>query len=205
MCVLIACNLMFSQDKSENKDNTVKGKKKTTFVLSIGAGMKMISENICKEIYGSTNLVLSADLGFRIGKSLELFLHTDNLSLKGETTTTKEKTSFKLSPIEFGLRFLMEKKKISPYIGAGGGFYSYKDEIQFQDEVSKVSGNQFGFFTEAGFRYGFTKSFFFDLKVKYIFLDVEPDAPEENTNGSIYPEKRNLGGFAIIAAIGISI
>ena len=74
-----------------------------------------------------------------------------------------------------------------------------------QNEVSEVSGNQFGFFTEAGFRYSFVKSFFFDLKVKYIFLNFEPDKEAESTNGIIYKEKKNLGGFAIIAAIGISI
>ena len=157
LCTLIIFNFSFLYSETENK--AVK-KDKKIIDITIGVGLRNIPEDSYKKIFGSNNLVYSADFGFRLWKSVELFLHTDYLSLKGKTTNTKEKTSFRLVPVEFGLRFLIEKKKISPYIGAGGGSYSYRDEMEIDNETSKVSGKKFGFFLETGLRYLFYKSIY---------------------------------------------
>ena len=117
LSLLIILNFYFIQGQNSDEEKTiVNQEKKRKFSLSLGAGIRTISGDEYREIYGGTNITFSADLGFRIWKSVELFLHTDILSLKGETTYTKEETTFKLTPIECGLRFLMGKKKILPWM-----------------------------------------------------------------------------------------
>lgn len=158
------------------------------FSLSVGAGMRNFSEQLYKDVYGSSGITYNVDLGFKFGKSLEAFLHTDYFSKTGELTYTKEETTLKIIPVELGARFLIKVGNggsLFPYIGAGAGYYMYKEE----NFIGTVDEKKFGFFAEGGLRFYLMGSFFIDAKVKNVFLKVED---------------LQLGGFAFMGAIGIS-
>ncbi|MCP5105813.1 MAG: porin family protein [bacterium] len=164
------------------------------FSLSVGAGMRGFSEERFKDVYGSSGMAINVDFGVRVTNSLEAFLHTDYFSVDGELTYTKEETTLKIIPVELGIRYLLKvnkdcKPKLFPYIGAGAGYYMYKEE----NFIGTIDEKKFGFFVEGGFRY-YMGSLFFDAKIKNIFLNVENDLGE-----SI-----QLGGLAFMGAVGIS-
>jgi len=54
------------------------------FSITVGAGVKNISEEIFKTVYGTGNIAYSIDLAYKLGKTLELFVHTDYFKADGE-------------------------------------------------------------------------------------------------------------------------
>lgn len=172
------------------------GAEANNFSLSIGAGIRNVKgvedetgTNLYTEVYGKNNMAYSIDLGYQVLESLQVFLHSDYFSVDGKLTFTGEDTKLKIIPIELGLRYFMGKKMIFPYIGAGTGYYMYKEE----NVIGTVDEKKFGFFGEGGLKYQFTELFFIDLKVKYIFLKVD------GAEGQV-----DLGGLALTGGIGIS-
>lgn len=168
--------------------------------FTLNAGIRNLSTDIYGKVYGKNNFTLSADVGFKLWKFFEITLHTSYFSVKGELTYTKEESTLTITPVELGVRFLIGKKKIFPYLGAGGGYYFFNEK----NVIGAITKSQPGLFAEIGLRYYFLKSLFFNLKAKYIYFKVKPDEMDENSEENIYPENRDLGGFAIMAGIGFS-
>ncbi|UCH95950.1 MAG: outer membrane beta-barrel protein [Candidatus Aminicenantes bacterium] len=166
-----------------------------TFSITVGAGVRNFSEDLFKEVYEDTPVIYSVDVAVRILRSLEIFLHTDYLSIDGQTTYTHESTTLKIIPMELGMRFLIGsnkscKKKLFPYLGGGAGYYMIKEEYAADIPMENVDEKRLGFFAEGGLRFYALKSVFIDAKLKYIALKSE--------NGT------QLGGMAYIGGIGVS-
>jgi outer membrane protein W len=166
------------------------------FSLSIGAGIRNVKGvedengiNLYTEVYGKNNMTYSIDLGYQVSKPLHVFLHSGYFSVKGTLTYTGEDTELTIIPIEVGLRFFKGYKNLFPYFGVGTGYYLYREE----NVIGTVDEKKIGFFAEGGLRFQFTRRFFTDLKVKYIFLEVT------GAEGQV-----DLGGFALMGGIGIS-
>ena len=157
------------------------------FSITIGAGTRNVSEDIFKTVYGSGNIAYCLDIAFKIGRSLEIFAHSDYLKAEGELAFDPKKTTLTIMPVEAGLRILLGKNKFKPYFGLGAGYYMLKEE----NFIGTVDDNSIGFFGEGGFRYYFGK-FFLDLKLKYTQLKYEVSG----TN-------INLGGLSYFGGIGI--
>lgn len=164
------------------------------FSLAAGAGSRTFSEDQYDNVYDGTPITINIDLAYKFWKTVEAFVHTDMLSTDGNLTLTGEDTTLKITPLEFGLRYLLEMKnqknqKIYPYIGAGAGMYMIKEE----NFIGTFDESKFGFFAEGGIRFYVAGSFFVDAKLKYISISVDT-----TTNVS------NIGGLAYMGAIGIS-
>lgn len=160
------------------------------FSLTVGAGMRSVKDDLYKDVYEDAGMTYYIDLGVKLFKSFEVFVHTDVFSKDGLTTFTMEDTTLKMFPIELGVRFVAEgknpcKSKFVPYIGAGAGYYNYKEENVIDD----INENKLGFFAEGGIRFYVISSVFIDAKGKYIFLKVDDT---------------ELGGFSYMGGIGIS-
>lgn len=180
--VIILVLVVFILNMFLISDSELKNKK---FSFTIGAGVRGIAADHFSDIFSDTNICYSIDFAYRIIKSGELFLHSDYLSIEGETDYTKEKTTFSLIPVELGFRFLFGKTKLVPYLGAGIGYYSITDE---HPELGKLTESRVGFLGEGGLKFNFSNSFFVDLKLKYIMLNSENDT--------------DLGGLTYILGIG---
>lgn len=183
----------------------IKAEKRNIISFTLNAGIKNISENLSERVYGKNNLVFSADLAFKPAQFMEIFLHSDYFSAKGETTLTGDATKLTIFPLELGVRFLIGKANFNFYLGAGGGYYFYKEKVTIDNDEIKIDDKEYGFFAEAGLRIKIIKAIFFDLKGKYVYLKVKPESPSLDANDFIYAEERNLSGFAITAGLGINL
>ncbi len=166
-----------------------------SFSITLGAGVRNFSADEFKEVYEGTPMVYSVDVAMKIRKSLEVFLHTDFLSIDGETTFTRENTTLKITPIELGARFLIGfkepcKQKLFPYLGAGVGYYMIKEEFEAGSPLEPVDEKRVGFFAEGGSRFYLIKSVFIDAKLKYIAFTSE--------------NSTQMGGLAYMGGIGFS-
>jgi hypothetical protein len=158
------------------------------FSVTLGAGVRNFSGDT-DDVYNLVNLTFCLDVGFRFSKSLEVFLHADYLSAKGNLTITDEETTITLIPIEAGARYLMGKSSFRPYLGAGAGFYLINEE----NPIGTIDESGIGFFIEAGLKYLLGKGIFVDAKLKYVILSIKP----EDTSV-------NLGGPAVLLGFGFS-
>jgi len=159
-----------------------------SFSVTLGAGVRTLSGDE-EDVYDSFNLVFSLDLAYRLGKSFEICLHSDYLSAEGELSITQDPTTLTVLPVEAGVRYLLGGGTVIPYIGAGAGFYSVKED----NVIGTVNETSLGFFAEGGVRFAFAAAVFADLKAKYTALSITPE------NNSI-----NLGGFSLSGGIGFS-
>lgn len=176
------------------------------FSITLSAGIRNITDDLYEPIFGKNNLAYSLDLGYRLGRNLEIFLHSDYFSANGETTLTKEETTLTIVPIELGVRLMLIKGKLIPYFGAGGGYYLVKDKMMIEGSSVELDDKEFGFFGEAGLKFYFTQQFFIDIKGKYVALKAKADDATINPAGGgvIYIQDRNLGGLAFMGGLGIS-
>ena len=158
------------------------------FSVTLGGGIRNISEDIFKTVYGSNNIAYSIDLALRMGRALEVFIHSDYLKAEGELEFDPKKTTLTIIPAEAGIRFFLGKSRVRPYLGAGAGYYMLKEE----NFIGTVDDNSIGFFGEGGVRVYFGK-IFIDLKAKYIQLKYDVSGRE-----------MNLGGLSYFAGIGFS-
>ena len=166
-----------------------------TFSITLGAGVRNFSENQFKEVYDGTPLIYSIDFAMRVVQPLEVFLHSDFLSIDGKTTFTNEDTTLKITPLELGLRYILDQKKsckqkVFPYLGAGVGYYMIKEEFAAGVPIEPVDEKRLGFFGEGGVRFYVVKAVFIDAKLKFISLKSE--------------ESIQLGGLAYMGGIGFS-
>ncbi|MCI0470547.1 MAG: outer membrane beta-barrel protein [Candidatus Aminicenantes bacterium] len=168
------------------------------FSVVIGGGIKNAGgiktadgKNLFEEVYGKNNLSYSLDVGYKAAKYIQLFLHGEYFSTKGELTYTKEETTLTIIPVELGCRFMygFAKDMFCPYIGLGGGFYLIKEE----NVIAPFDEKKFGFFGETGFAFYFVKYCFLDLKARYVFLKID------GAEGEV-----DLGGLALMGGIGFS-
>jgi hypothetical protein len=165
------------------------------FSITLGAGVRNFSTDEFKEVYEGTPMIYSVDVAMRLMKSLEVFLHTDYLSIDGETTFTKEPTTLKITPLELGARFLIGfknpcRQKLFPYLGAGVGYYMIKEEFEAGSPLEPVDEKRVGLFAEGGLRFYVIKTVFIDAKFKYIGL-----RSENNTQ---------MGGLVYLGGVGLS-
>ena len=158
------------------------------FSITVGGGIRNISEEIFETVYGTNNIAYSIDFAYKLGKSLEMFVHSDYLKAEGELKFDPKATTLTIMPAEAGLRILLGKNKFKPYVGLGAGYYMLKEE----NFIGTVDESSIGFFGEGGFRFYFGK-LFIDMKLKYIQLNYD-----------VTGTKVDLGGLSYFGGIGIS-
>lgn len=201
--VLVAMLAIPGSLKADDQGN--EGPQYGKFSITVSAGIRSISEQMYERVFGKNNIAYGLDLSYRLGNSVSIFMHTDYLSVNGETTLTKEAAKLTIMPIEAGMRFYLAKGKFVPYIGFGAGYYDVKEEVSIGNETNTFSAKEVGFFGEGGLKFYFTNSLFIDLKGKYVSLTISPEENIVNDgNGFIYLEERKLAGIAFLGGLGIS-
>jgi hypothetical protein len=124
-------------------------------ILSVIGGMYSVSDELFKEIYGSSGMVFGAELNQVVlsneNHNFALMLGFRSFSKTGALTQTQEETKFSLTPFSLGVRYLYNLKQIALFIGGGVDFMSYKEENVIED----VSGSTTGFHAMGGFFFKF--------------------------------------------------
>jgi opacity protein-like surface antigen len=150
-----------------------------------------VTESIYKDVYGKGNLMFGGALSCELIRMFELRAEANYFHQKGKMTISKEEITLTIIPITLGTRIrFIEIDRLSPYIGAGFDFYSYKEELP--DRFDDVSEHTTGFHVEGGFYVDATHSLYLDVNIRYTKADTEP-----------FDETVRLGG--IRAGIGFGI
>jgi opacity protein-like surface antigen len=149
-----------------------------------------VNDSVFKDVYGTGSLMFGASLSADIMKRLELRAEIDYFSSKGEMTLSKEEVTYTLIPIVAALRFrIFDAKRISPYLGAGLDFCSYKEKVP-ERFGGDISGSKTGFHGELGTYVNLSRKLQLDINLRYLKAAIEP-----------FNEKREIGGFR--AGIGV--
>ena len=134
-------------------------------------GYYSVSDPIYKATYGSGHLICDGSLSYDLLGSYEIRGEVGYFKDKGETTLTREEIRFSMIPVVLGMRVKLAKvEKISPYLGAGVDFYSYREKARLGD----TSGSTVGFHIEGGSYIALGQGFRLDFNFRYVKADAQP-------------------------------
>jgi hypothetical protein len=146
-------------------------------------GYYSVADSIYRDTYGSGNFMFGVFLSYDFMRNFELRGEINYLKDSGEMTLTKEEIEFSLLPIVLGARIkLMEVRNLSPYVGAGVDFYSFREKARIGD----TSDSTLGYHIEGGCYISFGQRFYFDVNLRYVKADAKP-----------FDETFKLGGFKV--------
>jgi hypothetical protein len=154
--------------------------------LSFKAGYLWPGDDVFKEVYKG-GPVFGGELAVSLGPSLEVWAGAELFSKSGSLTFTEEPTKIRIIPLTGGLRFRFSRGTVSPYLAAGGGLYTYKEE----NVLGTSSGSGFGFLGQGGIVIRISNVLAFDLHGRYGTCKIQPEDIEESVD---------LGGFQAGAA-----
>lgn len=165
-------------------------------------GYFMMQDARYKDVYSSGGLTYGVNLSYQVFDWMEIRGEFNLFQQNGELTLTQEQTKFSMTPIVVGVRVLLMKRKITPYIGLGANIISYKESLPVR--MGDESGSAVGFHGEGGVYYNITKGFYVDLSLRYI-LGAKADITDAGAANALGggTEKAKLDG--IRAAIGFGI
>lgn len=133
------------------------------------AGYFMASDSAYTDVY-KNGLIYGGEL--RIGKNRIVgWLEGNYRAETGEFTVTKEKTDVKVIVVEAGALYRIIPKALSPYAGAGIGYYMYDEQSGVLPGVKK---SQVGFCVLGGVSYVIGKRIVLDGRVKYSLCKMKP-------------------------------
>jgi opacity protein-like surface antigen len=160
------------------------------FSMVVGrAGYFLASDSAYKNIYGN-GLVYGLEL--RIGKKkLVGWLEGSFRSRTGKSSFTQEETKVSIIGVEGGALFRILTGSFSPYLGAGVGYYFFKESNAFIGEASK---NGIGFCVLGGASYSVSSWLVLDSRIKYSTCKMRPADFDIN-----------IGGLTIGLGIGLRL
>jgi opacity protein-like surface antigen len=153
-------------------------------------GYYSVADSIYKNTYGSGNLICDGSLSYDLLRNYEIRGEVGYFKDKGEMTLTQEEIKFSMILVVIGMRVKLAKiKKISPYLGAGVDFYSYRERARLGD----TSDSTVGFHIEGGSYIALGQRFRLDFNLRYVKADAQP-----------FDETIKLGGWRAGVGVGYS-
>ena len=149
-----------------------------------------VNDSAFKDAYGTGSMMFGASLSANLENRWELRGEINYFSAKGEMTLSKEEITYTFMPIVAGLRFrVFDTKRISPYLGTGVNFCSYKEKIP-ERFGGEITGSKTGFHGEIGTYIYISQYFQLDFNLRYTVAKIE-----------VLDKERELGGFR--AGVGV--
>jgi hypothetical protein len=150
--------------------------------VEIILGSYVMNEPRFGAVYSKGGLMGGIGLSAAIASNFNFYLEAKYYGRTGELTFSKEKTSFYLLPISFGLRYIFPLGLLNPYAGAGADIYLFSED----NPIGTVLNHTAGFHVMGGsyFRFFPDIPLLLDLKLKYTSARAEESGV-----------KLQLGGF----------
>lgn len=153
-------------------------------------GYYSVADSIYRDTYGSGNLIYDVSLSYDLWRNFEIRGEVSYFKDRGEMTLTQEEIKFSMIPVVIGLRVkLVQIKKLSPYLGTGIDFYSFKERARLGD----TSDSTVGFHIEGGTYIALGQKFRLDFNLRYVKADAQP-----------FDETIKLGGWRAGVGVGYS-
>ena len=145
------------------------------------------SDQVFKSIYGG-GTYFGGEVNITLMKGVSLWAGAHMFSKTGLTTFTQEPTEISITPIYGGIKFRAPSEKVSPYLGLGVGFFSYKETSA---AIGSIQQSDIGYIGQLGVLINVIGPIYLDLKGCYSYCKVQPEEIEAN-----------LGGFQVIGGFG---
>ena len=131
-----------------------------------------IPNGLFQDLYGNKIVLYGGALSLSY-KRLELRMGMSFAENNGKMTYTKEDLKFTTRTIFAGLRFrIIDRKWLSPYIGAGINFAEYKEDNP--DRFDDFTSSNTRFLFETGLYVYLGKVLYLDANLNYSPLDIQP-------------------------------
>jgi hypothetical protein len=132
-----------------------------------------------REVYGNKTAIqygidLSRSLFYYKGVELDASLEARTFSTTGKATLSGDEAKFSMIPLTVAGRILVQTKYITPFVGAGGDWYHYKEE----SVLANTSGWASGFHAQGGVFIVVPGADFLRVKLYYKYTKVTATANE---------------------------
>jgi len=169
--------------------------------LSVTAGVGLPSDDVFRDLYGSTVVPVAAQVDWRIGTSgFGVFGGLRWVSATGEAiaeapsvAASAERLEFAMTSWRVGPSWSVLRGPWAFGVGAGLAYNSYREE--WESAGLRVEDSGVGAVFQGTVERRFTRRLSALLRVEYLLFDA--DAPEDTGLGSVA-----LGGLDIAAGIG---
>ena len=150
-----------------------------SFSMFLGRfGYFLASDTAFKDIYGN-GVVFGGEL--RIGgKRIAGWLEGNYRARTGEFSFTGEETKVNVMAIEGGALYRIMPGDISPYVGAGIGFYMFNEN---NEPIGEAKQSKIGFCGAAGVSVIVAKLLVLDCRLKYSTCSMKPADYDINIGG----------------------
>ena len=146
--------------------------------LSLGLAYHTVSDDVFKDVYGSSLMGGYFEVGFSFTSNIEVFLAAALLSKKGTFTDFPDEVTLTMFPAYLGGKFKLNMpSKIKPYIGAAVAIYNIKEKTA-AEETPYQKGTGFSLLGGASMNFSSKLALFLDLKYDIVKIAIE-NAPED--------------------------
>ena len=154
-------------------------KERDSFSMVLGRfGFFLAGDSAFTDIYGN-GVVYGGEL--RIGgKRIAGWLEGNYRARTGKSSFTEEETKVNVMAIEGGALYRIMPGNISPYVGAGIGYYMFDEKNSF---IGEVKQSKIGFCGAAGVSVFVVKRLVLDCRLKYSTCSMKPADFDINVGG----------------------
>ena len=145
------------------------------------------TDQVFRDIYGN-GMSWGGELGFRLTERIGVWAGGDYFSKVGKLIFTEEETKVRIAPLTAGAKYYLAIGKLMPYMGAGLGYFQYKET----NSIGTVEKGAIGFVVRAGLVFKLGAPFFMDVQGTWSTCSVQP-----------LEVQANLGGFSAGVGLGL--
>jgi len=187
--VLLWVSHVLQAQQATVNENAPAPPKENTLSMFVGRfGFFLASDSEFKPIYGN-GVVFGGELRLG-GRRITGWLEGNYRARTGKFSFTKEETKVNVLAIEGGALYKINSGKIMPYVGAGLGYYMYKETNQPIGEAKK---SNISFCVVGGASMRVLKSLALDCRIKYSTCSMQPADFKVNIGGLTFGLGLGLG------------
>lgn len=123
-------------------------------------------------------IAYGAEVSITLWKGFGVWAGGHYFKKTGKLSFTGEETNITMMPVYGGVKVRLSKGTISPYIGAGVGYFKYKEE----NPIGTVDKGDIGYIGQAGIMFKISV-LVIDFQASYTYCKVKPLELEENLGG----------------------
>jgi len=156
---------------------------------TVKAGCFFPASDVFRDVYGK-GPYFGAEAAVPLSGALHLWAGAEIFSRSGATTVTEEVTKVRIVPIFAGVRALLGRQSVRPYVGAAAAFFLFHEE----NPLGSVDDSGLGFLGQAGVMAKVAGALWIDAFAGYRACTLR--------SGGEDPIEAKLGGFS--AGLGLA-
>jgi len=143
-----------------------------------GAAYFLPSDEAFRDIYGG-GTSYGAELALSLGRRWEAWVSASLFQKTGRLTFTGEEAEIRLVPVLAGARLYFTRARLSPYLGLGAGYISYRET----SPLGRTVGGSLGLSGQAGLVLAATSWLSLNARLAYSFGRTNPEGFEADLGG----------------------